>query len=69
MRNNIGYCCISTSINEGVSKKDMILVNRGMIKKTFENKGLDYVSKLSLKNIDDFYKILKWNVKNNIFVF
>ena len=34
---NIGYCCINLSINLGKSKKDSVLVNRGMIKKTFES--------------------------------
>lgn len=67
--NNIGYCCINLSINEGRSKKEQISVNRGMVKKTFETKGLNYVSELCLKNIDDFHKILEWNIKNNIFVY
>jgi UV DNA damage endonuclease len=67
--NNIGYCCINISINEGRSKKNQISVNRGMVKKTFETKGLSYVSELCLKNIDDFYKILEWNLRNNILVY
>lgn len=69
MKNRIGYCCISIGINEGRSKKDQITVNRGMIKKTFETKGLDYVYELAIKNINDFKKILEWNVKNDIFVY
>jgi UV DNA damage endonuclease len=67
--NNLGYCCINLSINDGKSKKEQISVNRGMTKKTFEKKGLAYVSELCLKNIDDLSKILEWNVKNNIFVY
>ena len=67
--NNIGYCCINLSMNEGLKKKDYISVNRGMTKKTFESKGLDYVSELALKNIDDLQKILEWNLKNNISVY
>ena len=66
---NIGYCCINISINLGKSKKDYISVNRGMVKKTFENKGLSYVSELAIKNIDDLKKILEWNLKNNIYVY
>ena len=62
---NIGYCCINISINEGKSKKDQITVNRGMTKKTFETKGLGYVSELTIKNINDLEKILQWNIKNN----
>lgn len=67
--NRIGYCCINLSLNEGKKKKDQILVNRGMIKRTFESKGLNYVSELTLKNIDDLEKIIKWNIENNIFVY
>jgi UV DNA damage endonuclease len=67
--NNIGYCCINLSINESKKKKDYISVNRGMTKKTFESKGLDYVSELALKNIDDLQKILEWNLKNDISVY
>ena len=67
--NNIGYCCINLSMNEGLKKKDYISVNRGMTKKTFESKGLDYVSELALKNLDDLQKILEWNLKNNISVY
>ena len=67
--NRIGYCCINLSLNEDKKKKDQILVNRGMIKRTFESKGLNYVSELALKNIDDLEKIIKWNIENNIFVY
>lgn len=66
---NIGYCCINISLNINKCKKDKITVNRGMTKKTFESKGLDYVSELAILNINDFYKILKWNIENNIFVY
>jgi len=66
---NIGYCCINLSINEGKKKKDHISVNRGMTKKTFETKGLSYVSELAIQNINDLQKILEWNVKNKIFVY
>lgn len=44
--NRIGYCCISIGINEGKSKKDQIMVNRGMVRHTFDLKGLSYVSEL-----------------------
>ena len=38
---------------------------RSMIKRTFESKGLDYVSELSLKNARDLHHIMTWNVLNN----
>lgn len=66
---NIGYCCINISINEGKKKKEQISVNRGMTKKTFESKGLSYVSELAIKNIDDLRKIIDWNIQNDIFVY
>ena len=69
MEKNIGYCCINLSMNIGKKKKDFISVNRGMVKKTFESKGLGYVSELSIQNIKDLKKILEWNVKNNIYVY
>jgi len=65
----IGYCCINLSINNGRKKKEFISVNRGMVKKTFESKGLKYVSELAIKNIDDFFKILQWNKENNIDIY
>ena len=64
----LGYCCINISLNEGKKKKDQITVNRGMIKKTFETKGLGYVSELVIQNIDDLKKIIDWNIQNDIFV-
>lgn len=60
----IGYCCINMTLtNSGVK------VNRGMVKKTFLEKGLDYVSDLILLNLEDTLKILKWNVENDILVY
>lgn len=66
---NLGYCCISIGINAGKHKKDFITVNRGMTKKTFELKGLPYVSELAIKNINDLQKILEYNIKNKIYVY
>jgi UV DNA damage endonuclease len=56
-------------INEGLRKKDHILVNRGMIKKTFDEKGLGYVSELILKNLEDTHKLFDYNIKNNFKVY
>ena len=65
----IGYCCIALGINEDKKKKDYIKINRGMTKKTFEEKGLSYVSELSLLNLNDLLKILKYNIDNNIYLY
>jgi len=66
---NIGYCCIALGPNENLSKKEQITINRGMIKKTFESKGLSYVSELTLLNLDDCLKILKYNLKKGIYIY
>lgn len=66
---NIGYCCIPLGCNVGKPKKDHILVNRGMVRKTFNAKGLSYVSELVLLNLKDTLKVLDYNIKNDIHVY
>jgi UV DNA damage endonuclease len=64
MERRFGYCCINLSLSEqGVS------TNRGMVKKTFLERGLSYVSELSLRNVEDLKKIIEWNSQNNIFMY
>ena len=53
---NLGYACINTAL----SAHD-IMTNRTMRRKTFDQKGLDYVSELSLKNVKDLKTIVEWN--------
>lgn len=69
MKNRTGYCCICLGINENLKKKDLISVNRGMVKKTFESKGLNYVSGLVLLNLKDTIKILHYNIQSKIHVY
>jgi UV DNA damage endonuclease len=57
---NLGYACIC------MSKGKYVTTNRTMVKKTFESKGLDYVSELALANASDIIKILEWNRMNGI---
>jgi UV DNA damage endonuclease len=57
----IGYCCLCLSL-----EKDKVTTNRGMIKKTFQEKGIDYVSELALKNTEDLIKIIKFNSTKGI---
>lgn len=66
---NIGYCCIPLGCNQGLKKKDQILVNRSMVRKTFDIKGLSYVSELIVLNLKDTLKVLDWNLKNNIYIY
>jgi UV DNA damage repair endonuclease len=69
MKNRIGYCCLSIGINENLKKKDHILVNRGMVRKTFDAKGLPYVADLIVENLKDTLKVLDYNIKNDIRVY
>ena len=57
---NLGYACINMSLGKNVT------TNRSMVKRTFNEKGLDYVSELALANSKDLLKILVWNKNNNI---
>lgn len=59
----LGYACINLSMGKKIT------TNRSMIKKTFDQRGLDYVSELSLANARDIIKILKWNAQHGITFF
>jgi UV DNA damage endonuclease len=59
--NRLGYCCINETL--AVSN---ISANRGMVKRTFESRGLEYVSELAIQNLEDMLKILKWNQEHGI---
>ena len=60
---NLGYACINMSLS---NKTPRITTNRGMIKKTFLNKGIDYAGSLALLNVIDLFSILKWNEQSGI---
>ncbi len=66
---NLGYCCLSIGINKDLSKKNHIMVNRSMVKKTFDQRGLNYVSELIQLNLTDTLKVLKYNLANGIMVY
>jgi len=57
----IGYCCLCLSL-----EKDKVTTNRGMVKRTFLEKGLQYVSELALRNTEDLIKIIKFNSTKGI---
>ncbi len=60
---NLGYACINMTMQKQVS------TNRTMMKRTFEAKGMDYVSELALLNSRDIIKILEWNRQHGIKLF
>ena len=69
---NLGYCCVNMQLSypkDYGSDNDRITMNRTMIRRTFDEKGLDYTSELILKNCYDLFKIIQWNEDNNIKLF
>jgi len=59
----IGYACINMTLG---SQKPKVSTNRSMVRKTFDARGINYVSELALQNIQDLITIVKWNYKNGI---
>lgn len=59
---NLGYCCINMTLQ----KERKVTIGRGMIKKTFGEKGIAYASELALANVKDMVEIIKWNHANGI---
>jgi UV DNA damage endonuclease len=70
MSKNYGYACINHRLSNpqdfGGHKNDRITTNRSMIKRTFQERGIEYASSLALLNILDLQKILEWNVQHGI---
>ena len=62
MKINLGYCCINMTLQ----KEHKVTIGRGMIKKTFAERGINYASELALANVKDMVEIIKWNHKNGI---
>ena len=58
---NYGYCCINLTLDERGIK-----IGRGMIKKTFDAKGIKYAGELAEMNIRDMIEIIKWNNQHGI---
>ena len=61
---NLGYACINMTL-----QADKISCNRGMIKRTFQAKGVKYASELALSNVKALKKIIEWNNQNGIKVY
>jgi len=57
----IGYACINTEL-----KEQGVTTNRGLVKRTFNERGLSYVSSLIYQNASDLVDILKWNSEHDI---
>lgn len=61
---NAGYACINLSL-----QANNITTNRGMIKKTFTEKGVQYASQLALQNVRDLLTIVDWNLTHGFTLF
>ena len=57
---NLGYACINMTMNSR-PKESRVTTNRSMIRRTFDKKGLPYVSELVLQNCYDLESIMEWN--------
>lgn len=62
----LGYACINMELQEF---KDRVQCSRGMIKRTFAQKGLRGASELALKNVADLCRVIKWNNERGVKVF
>lgn len=58
---NLGYCCINQTL-----RKQNVYTGRSITRKKF---SIERASELALKNCQDLFRIIEWNVKNNIQVF
>jgi UV DNA damage endonuclease len=61
---NLGYACINATL-----QKQKISSNRGMIKRTFQARGVAYASELALINVTALKHIIEWNNANDISVY
>ena len=61
---NLGYACINTALSA-----NNIMTNRTMRRKTFDARGIGYVSELSLLNVKDLKTIVQWNNEMKIKLF
>ena len=61
----LGYACINMTLQAAGG----ITTNRGMRQKTFNERGLNYVSELALQNVKDLETIVKWNEEMGIKLF
>ena len=66
--NHLGYACINMGFSS-LPKSQRITTNRTMIRRTFDERGIEYASELALQNLRDLRTILEWNLKNDIYFY
>ena len=63
---NLGYACLNMALRE---QRPPIYTNRDCIKKTFDEKGLPWISALALENSRALAAIVQWNWEHDIHFF
>ena len=66
MTTRFGYACLNMTLG---ALKPRITCNRGMIRRTFDAKGIPYASELALQNVTDLVSHIQWNHEHGIEVF
>ena len=51
---NLGYACINMTLS---GQKPKVTTNRSMIKKTFNEKGLNYAGELGVRYLNGMYRM------------
>ena len=70
VNNRIGYACINMQLSYPTKYGNKprgtqpITTNRSMIRRTFDEKGVDYASELCLQNVKDLHQLIQWNIVN-----
>ncbi len=62
----LGLCCLNTLLKK---QNPPIYSSRKMIIRTIESQGIEVLKEKIIENLKDVIKMMKWNFKNNIFVF
>ena len=62
---NIGYACQNMGLSS-LGKGKRVTMNRSCIRRTFDDKGVDYISEITLKNAYDLETLLHWNEEHDI---
>jgi|TARA_B110000858_G_scaffold57183_2_gene66663 UV DNA damage endonuclease len=62
----LGLCCLNTILRE---QKPPVFSSRSIILKTFETKGIEFLKKKIIANLNDTLKLIEWNEENGIKVF
>jgi UV DNA damage endonuclease len=52
--------------NIGLQEEEGVRANRGMQKKTFQERGIEYAGELAEENCRGLERILEWNIENGI---